>query len=111
MQDIELLDADNFSSALSGQCEYLIIYFHAPWCQPCKIMRPVFTQLANKLSTNGIRFGEVNIAISPTIAQTYGIRSVPSIALFQQHVLVAVIAGEMPLDTLTDCIKREFLFD
>lgn len=107
MRDIEPLNADNFSGALSNQPEYLIIYFYAPWCQPCQIMKPVFTQLANKLSTNDIHFGEVNIAISPTIAQTYGIRSVPSIALFQQHVLIAIIAGEMSLDTLIQRIKNK----
>lgn len=69
-------------------------------------MRPVFEQLPGKLATSNIMFGEVNIAASPTLAPAYGIRSVPSVALFRQQTLVTVIAGEMPLDALAQRVIR-----
>lgn len=103
---VEQLDTDSFSIALAREQEFLVVYFHAPWCQPCKTMKPAFMKLAGELFIHGADFAEVNIAVSPTVAQTYGIRSVPSIAIFRQHVLAVIIAGDMPFDQLVQRVKH-----
>ncbi|MFA5520221.1 MAG: thioredoxin family protein [Castellaniella sp.] len=104
---VEQLDTDSFSTALARERGLLIVYFHAPWCRPCKTMKPVFMKLADELFIHDANFAEVNIAVSPTIAQMYGIRSVPSIAIFRGHMLAAIIAGDMPFDQLVQRMKHE----
>lgn len=108
--NIKNFNVDNFSAALQEQDKYLLIYFSAPWCQPCKNVRPVFTKFANENIANNVGFGAIDIAISPTIAQKYGIKSVPSIAIFHQNRVVKIISGEVDLQQLelffTDSICR-----
>lgn len=104
---IEPLDVDSFSTALTQQPDPWVIYFYAPWCQPCKTMKPVFKQAMQLLNTSKLNIGEVNVATSPTIAQSYGIGSVPTIVLFQKQAPIAVIPGEMPSSQLAQTIKNK----
>ena len=104
--NIEVLDIDNFGQAINNESKLVVVYFSAPWCQPCKSMKPVFISLVNLLGDNDYIFGEVNIAASPTIAPAYGIRSVPSIAIFKQNNIIKVIPGELGAVDLASQIKE-----
>ncbi|CAM5346994.1 TPA: thioredoxin family protein [Pseudomonas aeruginosa] len=98
MADIENLSIDSFSRILGREAGQAVVYFSASWCQPCQSMRPVFIELVRRIVDLAVAFGTVDIAQSPTIAPTYGIRSVPSIAVFRQGKLVALIPGEVPVE-------------
>lgn len=100
MESITALNIDNFSRVLNSGTGQIVIYFSASWCQPCHSMKPVFAELARQTVNPEITFGTVDMAESPTIAQTYGIRSVPSIAVFRHGKLMDVVAGETALDEL-----------
>lgn len=106
MSSITALTSDNFSTALNGETGLAVIYFSASWCQPCQNMTPVFFELARQVVTAGVTFGTVDMAESPTIAQTYGIRSVPSIAVFRQGRLTVLIAGEVALDDVMCRVQK-----
>ncbi|AWS52850.1 thioredoxin family protein [Providencia rettgeri] len=99
MPHILQLDSDNFSSTLYplGQEEHqtVVVYFSASWCLPCKSMHPIFIKLSKHFQQNNIVFGLVDIAQSPTLAPKYGIKSVPTIAIFQDTRLIDIIAGEV----------------
>lgn len=99
MPTIAALTIDNFARVL-GREPALVVYFAASWCQPCQAMQPVFAEAARRLAGSGIQFGTVDIAVSPTVAQTHGIRAVPSIAVFQQGRLVDLLAGHQALDAV-----------
>lgn len=103
---VTTLTIDNFESVLSRGSGQAVVYFSASWCQPCHDMKPIFTALARQTNDPDIAFGAVDMAQSPTIAQTYGIRSVPSIALFRQGKLIDVIAGPLPLNVVMDRVQR-----
>ncbi|MDB9565490.1 thioredoxin family protein [Providencia rettgeri] len=102
MHNILSLDSDNFSNILyplgSQGHQTVVVYFSASWCLPCKSMKPVFTKLSEYFQENNIIFGIVDIAQSPTLAPQYGIKSVPTIAVFQDTRLIDIIAGEMPFN-------------
>jgi len=70
-------------------------------------MKPIFQQVADEMGTQGILFGAVDIAQSPSLAQQYAIKSVPSIALFKRSELVTVIAGESTVSQLIAYLKHE----
>lgn len=104
--NIENFEIDNFNQAINNESKLVVVYFSAPWCQPCKSMKPVFVNLVNLLGDDNYIFGEVNIAVSPTIAPTYGIRSVPSVAIFKQNNIIKVIPGEIGAQDLAQKIKE-----
>ncbi|MDR2248935.1 thioredoxin family protein [Acinetobacter sp.] len=110
MTDIHVLTLDNFSSAIRSTNplneQVAIIFFSASWCQPCKNMKSVFQQVVDDMASRPINFGLVDIAQSPNLAQQYGIKSVPSIAIFKESHLVKVIAGEVTFSSLTTQIEQ-----
>lgn len=83
-----------------------VVMFSASWCKPCKEMKPVFFELEGKLHSIA-SFGKIDIAVSPTIAQMYGIRSVPSLAVFNEGRLLKVFAGSKSVSALKKAIIAE----
>ena len=83
-----------------------VVMFSASWCKPCKEMKPVFVDLEEKLHAHAV-FGRIDIAVSPTIAQMYGIRSVPSLAVFHEGRLLKVFAGSKSVSALKKAIMTE----
>ena len=76
-----------------------VVLFSASWCKPCQVMKPVFHDLAGKLYSRAA-FGKIDVAVSPTISQMYGIRSVPSLAIFHEGRLRLVLADSRSLAAL-----------
>ncbi|HCL52403.1 MAG TPA: thiol reductase thioredoxin, partial [Pseudomonas sp.] len=68
--------------------------FWAPWCGPCKMMAPQFQQAANQLEPR-IWLAKVNTEAEPHLAAQFGIRSIPTLALFQSGREIARQAGAM----------------
>ena len=55
-----------------------IVQFTTPSCAPCKAAAPHLAQAADRA---GVRFAQVDVAATPDVARSYGIRSVPTIAV------------------------------
>ncbi|SFN04192.1 thioredoxin [Formivibrio citricus] len=72
----------------------LLVDFWAPWCGPCKMMAPQFAQAASLLEP-GLRLGKVDTEAHPAPGNRYGIRSIPTLVLFQNGREVARQAGAM----------------
>jgi thioredoxin 1 len=53
-----------------------LLYFSAPWCQPCKTLGPIMDQVSAQAVVR-----KINVDDSPEIASHYGIRSVPTVVL------------------------------
>jgi thioredoxin-like negative regulator of GroEL len=54
-----------------------IIYFSAPWCQPCKVLGPVIDSLISE----GINVKKVNCDYDTLLTQKYGVKSIPTLVL------------------------------
>ena len=88
------LTSTNFQQHLGRNDIPLLIDFWAPWCGPCKTMAPAFEQAAAQLEPK-VRLAKLNTEAEQTIGAQYGIRSIPTLILFQNGREVAEQSGAM----------------
>ena len=68
-----------------------ITKFSAPWCGPCKALAPVFRELEDM--TPDVTFISVDVEEKPSIAQLYSIRTVPTVIIEKDNVLIEKFVG------------------
>lgn len=99
------LGAANFARFLAKNDMPVVVDFWAPWCGPCKMMAPVFSQVAAELKTR-FRFVKVNTEVEQALAQQFAIRSIPTLAMFRNGVEVDRVAGAMDAGNLMNWLLR-----
>jgi thioredoxin 2 len=72
----------------------VLVDFWATWCGPCRMMAPAFQQAAARLEPN-VRLLKVDTEAAPELSARFGIRSIPTLALFAGGREVARQAGAM----------------
>lgn len=77
----------------------VLVDFWAPWCGPCRTMAPAFAQAAKQLEPE-FRLAKVNTEDEQQLAARFGIRSIPTVALFRNGREVARQAGAMDAGSL-----------
>lgn len=103
MEEIVLnLKKDNFDETIKNN-EVVIVDFWASWCMPCKMVAPVFENLAKKYKGK-ILFAKVNVDENPEIAERFGIMSIPNFIIFKNGEKIGEIVGAMPEAVLEEKI-------
>ena len=97
------LNKDNLESSIQDH-EILLIDFWAEWCGPCKMFAPVFEKASEKYPDIG--FASCDTQIQEEVAGLFGIRSIPTLAVFKEKVMIFQQPGALPAEALEDIIQQ-----
>jgi len=97
------LTPDNFKDVIEKN-DFVIIDFWAPWCGPCQSFGPVYDQVSEK--HDDIVFAKVNTQDEQELAGMFGIRSIPTLMLFREQVVLYKEAGALPQSSFEQLIEE-----
>jgi thioredoxin 1 len=97
------LGRENFEQVVNDS-PIVVVDFWAPWCGPCKGFAPVFDSASEKHTD--VVFGKVNTDVEQEIAGAFGIRSIPTLMVFREKVLLFQQAGALPASALEQVITQ-----
>ncbi|MHA1648822.1 MAG: thioredoxin family protein [Candidatus Helarchaeota archaeon] len=97
------LNQSNFWDAIRNNEKVLIDCF-ADWCGPCKMIEPIFVQLAKVYKD--IFFGRINVDYAPQIARHFQIQAIPLILFFRNGKLINQVLGAQSYSALDSQIRR-----
>ena len=98
-------DTSNFQDEVLNAAEPVIVDFWAEWCGPCKMIAPSLEEISNEMAGR-IKVAKVNIDENPEIAAQYGVRSIPTLAMFKAGEVADIKVGAAPKTALTSWINN-----
>lgn len=102
------LTKENFEETVNGN-PMVIIDFWAPWCGPCKGFAPVYEQASD--THPDVVFAKVNTDEEQELAGAFGIRSIPTLMVFREKVILFQQAGALPGSALEQVISQAKTLD
>lgn len=97
------LTKENFEQEVLAS-DVAVLDFWAPWCGPCKTFGPVFESVSE--AHEGVLFGKVNTEAEQELAAHFNIRSIPTLLVIRDKVIIFSQAGALPKPALEDVVKQ-----
>jgi thioredoxin 1 len=83
---------NSFESDVLNSSKTVVVDFWATWCGPCKMVAPVLDEIAGE-NKERLTIAKLDVDASPSVAVSYGIKSIPTLIVFQDGKPVKQIVG------------------
>lgn len=97
------LTTENFDELVKSN-DMLLVDFWAEWCGPCRSFAPTFEKVSENYPT--IIFGKVNTEEERDLAAQYQIRSIPTLMILREQIIIFRQAGALPEKALIEIIQK-----
>ena len=102
------LTQENFENTVRGN-PMVIVDFWAPWCGPCRGFAPVYEKASE--AHPDVIFAKVNTDEQQELAGAFGIRSIPTLMVFREQIILFQQAGALPGNALEQVITQAKTLD
>ena len=97
------LTKDSFERTVSEN-DFVIVDFWAPWCAPCRSFAPVFERVSTQF--DNVVFAKVNTEVEQEIAMHFQVRSIPTLMIFRDKIIVFSQPGALPESAFKQLVER-----
>ena len=97
------LTEDNFEPTISEN-SFVVVDFWAPWCGPCRTFGPVFEKVSE--DHDDIVFAKVNTEDEQQIAAHFQIRSIPTLMIFRDQIIIFSQPGALPEGSFRELLAK-----
>lgn len=97
------LTKDTFDETITGN-DTVLVDFWAEWCGPCRVFAPTFEEASEE--HEDIVFAKVDTEDQQELAAAFGIRSIPTLMVFREQVVLYSQPGALPGEMLQDLITQ-----
>ncbi|OFZ69345.1 MAG: thioredoxin [Betaproteobacteria bacterium RBG_16_58_11] len=102
------LTKDNFEQTVLNN-DLVILDFWAPWCGPCQGFAPVYEEISEKYAD--VVFAKVNTEEEQELAGYFQIRSIPTLMVFREKIIIFSQPGALPGSALEEIITKAKTLD
>jgi thioredoxin 1 len=97
------LNKDNFEQTIKEK-DFVVVDFWAPWCGPCRSFAPVYDKVSE--DHGDILFAKINTEEEQDIAAHFQIRSIPTLMIFREQVIIFAQPGALPEGSFRQLLEK-----
>ncbi|MBE6758768.1 MAG: thioredoxin [Ruminococcaceae bacterium] len=96
------VNKDNFNEFKTSD-RTVLLDFYADWCGPCRMVAPIVDQIAEENPQYLV--GKVNVDLEPELAQSFGVMTIPTLAVMKKGEVVARSTGAKPKQVILGMLE------